>query len=186
MVFWDEHPGSGASSCSTGRPSAQRRPAGLSGLEPFSAPAARTLRRRRGLSSRIPASAATPRGGRRGRLRHTSRHEPTPAPPRGCGVLHLEDSERRPRAGHGAPAPRRPARCDAARVETREASSSPRWTEPWDVVLSDYNLPGFTGLEALADAARQRGGRCPSSWSRARSARTPRSRRCATAPATTC
>jgi signal transduction histidine kinase len=34
------------------------------------------------------------------------------------------------------------------RVETREEFAS-ALTEPWDAVLSDYYLPGFTGLEAL-------------------------------------
>ena len=36
----------------------------------------------------------------------------------------------------------------AHRVETRAAFAQ-ALAEPWDAVLSDYNLPGFTGLEAL-------------------------------------
>ena len=62
-------------------------------------------------------------------------------------VLHLEDSELDPelmlahlrRGGIDA---------DALRVES-EAGDRAALTEPWDVVVSDYNLPGFSGLRAL-------------------------------------
>ena len=37
---------------------------------------------------------------------------------------------------------------DARRVETCEAFAA-ALAEPWDAVLSDYQLPGFTGLQAL-------------------------------------
>ena len=37
---------------------------------------------------------------------------------------------------------------DARRVETREAFAT-ALAEPWDAVLSDYQMPGFTGLQAL-------------------------------------
>ena len=62
-------------------------------------------------------------------------------------LLHLEDSEPAhvlavaylQRAGINA---------DARRIETR-AEFEVALTEPWDIVLSDYLLPGFGGLEAL-------------------------------------
>jgi signal transduction histidine kinase len=70
---------------------------------------------------------------------------PTARPVR---LLHLEDSE----PDHAlalAYAQRAGLVLDAVRVETRgefEAALS----ADWDVILSDYNLPGFSGLEALA------------------------------------
>lgn len=71
---------------------------------------------------------------------------PTAAPLR-LRVLHLEDSEldHQLTLAHlqrGGIAP------DATRVET-EAEFRAALQEPWDVVLSDYNLPGFSGLRAL-------------------------------------
>ncbi len=62
-------------------------------------------------------------------------------------LLHLEDSEPDhvlamaylQRAGINA---------DARRIETR-AEFEVALTEPWDIVVSDYLLPGFGGLEAL-------------------------------------
>jgi signal transduction histidine kinase len=62
-------------------------------------------------------------------------------------LLHLEDSEPDhvlamaylQRAGINA---------DARRIETR-AEFEAALTEPWDIVVSDYLLPGFGGLEAL-------------------------------------
>ncbi|MGA0611523.1 histidine kinase [Caldimonas sp. KR1-144] len=62
-------------------------------------------------------------------------------------VLHLEDSEldheltlAHLRRGGLLP--------DARRVET-EADYIAALAEPWDVILSDFNLPGFSGLSAL-------------------------------------
>lgn len=62
-------------------------------------------------------------------------------------VLHLEDSEldhelmlAHLRRGGIDP--------DALRVES-EAGYRAALAEPWDVVVSDYNLPGFSGLRAL-------------------------------------
>jgi signal transduction histidine kinase len=65
-------------------------------------------------------------------------------------LLHLEDSEpdhalallHLQRAG---------LRVQAQRVETRAefAAAIHHAQPPWDVVLSDYHLPGFTGLDAL-------------------------------------
>jgi signal transduction histidine kinase len=65
-------------------------------------------------------------------------------------LLHLEDSEpdhalallHLQRAG---------LRVQAQRVETRAefATAIHNAQPPWDVVLSDYHLPGFTGLDAL-------------------------------------
>ncbi len=62
-------------------------------------------------------------------------------------LLHLEDSE----PDHAlalAHLQRAGLRVRALRIETRAAFEA-ALAEPWDVVLSDYNLPGFTGLEAL-------------------------------------
>jgi signal transduction histidine kinase len=62
-------------------------------------------------------------------------------------LLHLEDSE----PDHAlalAHLQRAGLRVRALRIETR-AEFEAALAEPWDVVLSDYNLPGFTGLEAL-------------------------------------
>ena len=66
-----------------------------------------------------------------------------------CRLLHLEDSE----LDHSlalAYLDRAGLRVTARRVESRDEFSR-ALTEPWDVVLSDYNLPGYSGLEALSD-----------------------------------
>jgi signal transduction histidine kinase len=63
-------------------------------------------------------------------------------------LLHLEDSE----LDHAlvlAHLQRGGLRVRALRVETREQFGL-ALLEPWDLVISDYHLPGFTGLEALA------------------------------------
>jgi signal transduction histidine kinase len=78
-----------------------------------------------------------------------------PAPPprarpgeaRPFRVLHLEDSE----PDHELALlslQRGGLRVRARRVENR-ADFLAALAEPWDVVLSDYHLPGFTGLDAL-------------------------------------
>jgi signal transduction histidine kinase len=62
-------------------------------------------------------------------------------------VLHLEDSA----LDHELMLAHLQAggiRVDARRVES-EADFRTALAEPWDVVLSDYNLPGFGGLKAL-------------------------------------
>ncbi len=62
-------------------------------------------------------------------------------------VLHLEDSE----PDHAlalAHLQRGGMHVLARRIETR-AEFQAALHEPWDVVLSDYHLPGFTGLDAL-------------------------------------
>ena len=67
--------------------------------------------------------------------------------PRTLRVLHLEDSEldhelalvHLRRAGLDV---------DCRRIESR-AEFEAALAERWDVILSDYNLPGFSGLEAL-------------------------------------
>lgn len=62
-------------------------------------------------------------------------------------VLHLEDSE----PDHELAMltlQRGGLRVRARRVETRAAFMA-ALDEPWDLVLSDYHLPGFTGLDAL-------------------------------------
>ncbi len=69
------------------------------------------------------------------------------APARTVRLLHLEDSE----PDHAlamAYLRRGGVACDAVRIETR-AEFEAALAQPWDVVLSDYNLPGFTGVEAL-------------------------------------
>ncbi|MBA4175683.1 MAG: hypothetical protein C0505_03855 [Leptothrix sp. (in: Bacteria)] len=77
---------------------------------------------------------------------------PTPGPDAGAAgrawrVLHLEDSE----PDHAlalAHLGRGGMRVQALRVETR-AEFMAALHQPWDVVLSDYHLPGLTGLDAL-------------------------------------
>ncbi len=71
-----------------------------------------------------------------------------PIPARALRVLHIEDSE----ADHElAMAHLRRAGLDVhtRRIDTVDAFRS-ALDEPWDAVLSDYNLPGFSGLDALA------------------------------------
>lgn len=70
--------------------------------------------------------------------------------PRRLRVLHLEDSEddsalimRELRRGGFLPS------CE--RVETRVAFKNALDTGEWDVVISDYSLPDYSGLTALAD-----------------------------------
>ena len=70
-----------------------------------------------------------------------------PGEPRPFRVLHLEDSE----PDHELAMltlQRGGLRLRARRVETRAAFMA-ALDEPWDLVLSDYHLPGFTGLDAL-------------------------------------
>ncbi len=67
--------------------------------------------------------------------------------PRPFRLLHLEDSE----PDHAlalAHLQRAGLRLRARRIETR-AEFAAALAEPWDVVLSDFHLPGFTGLDAL-------------------------------------
>lgn len=62
-------------------------------------------------------------------------------------VLHVEDSE----LDHQltlAHLQRGGVDADALRVES-EAAYRAALAQPWDVILSDYNLPGFSGLRAL-------------------------------------
>ncbi len=72
---------------------------------------------------------------------------PTQAPLRSIRLLHLEDSE----LDHAlvlAHLRRGALAVEERRIETR-AELQAALAEPWDLVLSDYNLPGFSGLEAL-------------------------------------
>lgn len=65
----------------------------------------------------------------------------------GWRVLHLEDCE----PDHAlalAYLQRGGLQVQARRIETR-AEFQAALAEPWDIVLSDYHLPGFTGLDAL-------------------------------------
>jgi signal transduction histidine kinase len=62
-------------------------------------------------------------------------------------LLHLEDSE----PDHAlamAHLRRSGIRVDAVRIETRSEFEA-ALSENWDLVLSDYHLPGFTGMDAL-------------------------------------
>ncbi len=64
-------------------------------------------------------------------------------------VLHLEDSEL---DHHLMLAQLRRAGLEdvyALRIETARAFEDALSTERWDVIVSDYNLPGFTGMAAL-------------------------------------
>jgi CheY-like chemotaxis protein len=68
-------------------------------------------------------------------------------PPRAIRLLHLEDSE----PDHAlamAQLQRAGLRVQALRIETREQFAL-ALSQPWDLILSDYNLPGFSGIEAL-------------------------------------
>jgi signal transduction histidine kinase len=73
----------------------------------------------------------------------------TPATDHPLCLLHLEDSVEDHelamaylrRAGH---------RLDVTRVDTEAAFRQALGARPWDVVLSDFNLPGFDGLQAQA------------------------------------
>ncbi len=70
-----------------------------------------------------------------------------PTPSSAVRLLHIEDSE----PDHVlamAQLRRAGLRVEATRVETRDEFRR-ALARPWDVVLSDYNLPGFTGIDAL-------------------------------------
>jgi signal transduction histidine kinase len=73
-------------------------------------------------------------------------------------VLHLEDSE----LDHELAAThlRRSGLEVAMRRIDSAAELDAALAEPWDAVLSDFNLPGFSGLQAL-EAVRARGGGVP-------------------------
>ena len=62
-------------------------------------------------------------------------------------VLHLEDSE----LDHELEMAH--LRRGGVQVETTRVDSEPAFRaaleEPWDIVLSDFNVPGFSGLAAL-------------------------------------
>lgn len=84
----------------------------------------------------------------------SSTRRPASAAARRLRVLHLEDSE----LDHQltlAHLRRGGLDVEVRRVDTREAfeaalAVSPKGDPlPWDAVISDYNLPGFTGLQAL-------------------------------------
>jgi signal transduction histidine kinase len=69
-------------------------------------------------------------------------------PGRSLRLLHLEDSE----ADHDlamAHLRRAGVRFEVQRVETADEFRA-AMGGPWDAILSDYNLPGFTGIDALA------------------------------------
>jgi signal transduction histidine kinase len=73
-------------------------------------------------------------------------------------LLHLEDAE----SDHVlalAHLRRAGLQVDTLRVETR-ADFAAALDQPWDVVLSDYHLPGFSGLDAL-QILRDRGSTLP-------------------------
>jgi len=71
----------------------------------------------------------------------------SPNPPRKLRVLHLEDSEldHELTLAHLA---RGGLRCEARRVDS-EVEFLAALGEEWDAIISDYNLPGFSGLVAL-------------------------------------
>src|SRR5207247_2840563 len=77
---------------------------------------------------------------------HTSRMA-TSNPPRELRILHLEDSEldHELTLAHLA---RGGLRCMARRVDS-EGEFLAALAEDWDAIISDYNLPGFSGLVAL-------------------------------------
>ena len=68
-------------------------------------------------------------------------------PSQAVRLLHLEDAE----LDHAlvmAQLRRAGLAVDAVRIETR-AEFARALGARWDVIVSDYNLPGFSGLEAL-------------------------------------
>jgi signal transduction histidine kinase len=73
--------------------------------------------------------------------------QPTPARRTPLRVLHLEDSE----LDHELEMAH--LRRGGMAVETTRVDSEPAFRaaleEPWDIVLSDFNVPGFSGLAAL-------------------------------------
>ena len=71
-----------------------------------------------------------------------------PSPARPLRLLHLEDSELDHELAR-AQLQRAGLDVDCRRVETRAAFEAALDDGPWDLVLSDYNLPGFTGIDAL-------------------------------------
>ena len=78
--------------------------------------------------------------------------------PTACRLLHLEDSE----LDHElvlAQLRRGGLAVEARRVES-QAEFLQALGEPWDVIVSDYNLPGFSGLVAL-DLLKARGSSVP-------------------------
>ena len=70
-----------------------------------------------------------------------------PKPPRTLRLLHLEDSELDHQLAM-AQLRRAGLAFDVKRVDCGAAFQE-ALLEPWDAVLSDYNLPGYTGLHAL-------------------------------------
>ena len=78
--------------------------------------------------------------------RHTSRHADCAerTPDSGAAPRRLRT---RSRADAGAPA-RGALRVQALRIDS-EAAFLAALGQPWDVIVSDYNLPGFSGLFAL-------------------------------------
>lgn len=73
-------------------------------------------------------------------------------------LLHLEDSE----ADHAlamAQLRRAGLQVQVERVDSREAFVE-ALARPWDLILSDFNLPAFTGLQAL-EIVRERGSLVP-------------------------
>ncbi|MBL8325595.1 MAG: response regulator [Rubrivivax sp.] len=110
-------------------------------------------------ASRLPGRPAGHTGGSGGGSASGLRvGQRVPARGRVCRVLHLEDSP----LDHElalAYLDRAGLRVQSRRVETRDEFTR-ALGEPWDVVLSDYHLPGFSGLEALA-LLRQRGMELP-------------------------
>ena len=82
----------------------------------------------------------------------------TNRPGRSLRVLHIEDSELDHELAM-AHLRRGGARIEAHRVDSESAFRS-ALTERWDIILSDYNVPGFSGLHAL-DILRNSGVQVP-------------------------
>ncbi|MEI6804110.1 MAG: ATP-binding protein [Burkholderiales bacterium] len=71
----------------------------------------------------------------------------TPSPQQLLRILHLEDSAIDHQLVCRALA-KGALRCDIARVETLEAFTAAMAQEPFDLILADFRLPGFTALDA--------------------------------------
>jgi signal transduction histidine kinase len=81
------------------------------------------------------------------------------APRRRLRVLHLEDSDLDHELAM-AHLERAGLEVQAHRIESRSEFEAELQGGDWDLILSDYNLPGFSGLQAL-DLLRASGRLCP-------------------------
>jgi two-component system cell cycle sensor histidine kinase/response regulator CckA len=75
--------------------------------------------------------------------------------PKPLRILHLEDSPEDAELVK-ATLSGEELSCDIVRIETRKAFMTALEREPFDVILADYKLPGFNGMDALKLAVKRR------------------------------